>query len=368
MNELFQPGRIGTLSISNRLVRSATYDGMAEKSGKVSPLQMDLYQKLARGGVGLIVTGIVSVHPSGRISAFQNTIDTDETIPGFKELTDAVHEHGARIAMQLFHGGRECVAYQQAKNRIPLAPSVVKNDPHYNGTCREMTGAEIEEIIDAFGRAASRAQAAGFDAVQVHAAHAYLFSQFLSPSVNLRTDSWGGSPANRLAFLQEVCKRIRSEVGADFPVMVKLGVADGFPGGLEFAEGKQAALHSATWGIDALEISQGLRGKRYSETEFRTGIRDKSREAYFRDWCREVHASVDIPVMMVGGLRSPDLMAEILRQDEADFVSISRPLIREPDIVHRWKQGDTTPSTCISCNRCFDNLLRGIPLACTEPA
>ncbi|MGD9974580.1 MAG: NADH:flavin oxidoreductase [Desulfatirhabdiaceae bacterium] len=364
MTRLFERASIKTISLENRLVRSATYDGMAEKSGHVSENQIALYQKLAAGGVGLIITGIASVHPSGRISAFQNAIDSDDTIPGLKKLVDAAHAHGSKIALQLFHGGRECSVYQKAKKSMAIAPSVISNDPYCDHEYRAITEDEIATVIQAFGKAAARAMSAGFDAVQIHAAHAYLFSQFLSPATNHRTDSWGGSLENRLSFLHHVYQTIRAEVGTDYPVLIKLGVADGFPGGLAFEEGKKVAVQCAQWGFDAIEISQGLRGKRYSQTEFRTGIRDREEEGYFRTWCRDIKSAVDIPVMMVGGLRSPELMEDMLQNGESDFISLSRPLIREPDIVNRWKNNGFSKPACISCNRCFDNLLKGIPLHC----
>ena len=364
MNTLFEKTTIKNISLKNRLVRSATYDGMAEKSGRVSENQIALYKALAQGGVGLIITGIASVHPSGRISAFQNVIDADDTVPGLKKLVDAAHEHGAKIAVQLFHGGRECAVYQKAKHACAIAPSVIVDDPYCDLEYRVMMENEIIGVIQAFGKAAGRAKTAGFDAVQIHAAHAYLFSQFLSPFTNRRTDAWGGTFEKRISFLHNVYLSVRSEVGDNYPVMVKLGVADGFADGLEFSEGIKAAVQCADWGFDAIEISQGLRGKRYSQTEFRTGIRDVGQEGYFRTWCRDIKAAVNIPVMMVGGLRSPDLMEDMIRNGEADLISLSRPLIREPDIVNRWKSGDLQKSACISCNICFDALLKGTPLHC----
>ena len=146
--------------------------------------------------------------------------------------------------------------------------------------------------------------------------------------------------------------------------MIKIGVADGFPEGLEFSEGKAAAVLCANLGFDAIEISQGLRGKRYSQTEFRTKIKGPDQEGYFRSWCRQIREAVDVPVMMVGGLRSIELMAEVIRNQEADYISLCRPLIREPDIIGRWEKGQGSRPTCVSCNLCFEALLKGIPLHC----
>lgn len=364
MKHAFSPVTIGQLDLKNRFVRSATYDGMAERSGMVSEAQIALYRKLAEGEIGLIVTGIASVHPTGRISAFQNRIDGDDTLPGWRRLAQTVHGHGGKIAVQLFHGGRESWIYQKAKRSMAIAPSVVPNDPYCDAEYREIREAEILELVGAFAGAAARAREAGYDAVQLHAAHAYLFSQFLSPAANLRSDRWGGNFDARLRFLEEVYRAVRKSVGPDYPVLVKLGVADGFSGGLDFTEGREAAIRCARLGFDAIEVSQGLRGKRYAETEFRCGIRKREDEGYFRQWAREIHAAVSVPVIMVGGIRSPEFAEEVIERRETDLVAISRPLVREPDLIARWQSGDLRPATCISCNRCFDAILKGDALHC----
>lgn len=364
MKFVFSPTDIGPLHLKNRFVRSATYDGMAERSGMVSKAQIALYRKLAEGGVGLIVTGIASVHPSGRISAFQNRIDADDTISGWRNLVRTVHDAGGKLAVQLFHGGRESWVYQKAKRSLAVAPSVVPNDPYCDAEYRALEKEEIPGLIESFAGAAIRAREVGLDAVQVHAAHAYLFSQFLSPFANLRKDAWGVTLDGRLRFLEKVYRAIRKSVGPDYPVLVKLGVADGFPGGLDFTEGKEAAIRCARWGFDAIEVSQGLRGKRYAETEFRCGIRKLEEEGYFRQWAREIQAAVMVPVVMVGGIRSPEFAEEVLEKKEASFVAISRPLIREPDLIARWQSGDLRPATCVSCNRCFDDILKGLAFQC----
>lgn len=364
MSILFETMKIGNLRLRNRFVRSATYDGCADKSGHVTEKQIHLYEELAKGGVGLIVSGIASIHPSGRISAFQNIISDDSAIPGLKKLVHAANSHGAGIVLQLFHGGRESAVYQIYKKTKAVAPSMLENDPYCDLEYRAITEDEIIEIIKAFGDAAVRARAAGFDAVQVHGAHAYLPSQFLSPFTNHRTDAWGGSTEKRLRFLREIYKDIRKKVGDDYPVLIKIGVADGFPGGLEFSEGKAAAVLCADWGFDAIEISQGLRGKRYSQTEFRTKIKGSDHEGYFRSWCRQIREAVNVPVMMVGGLRSLGMMEEVVRNRETDFISLCRPLVREPDIIGRWEKGEGSRPSCVSCNLCFEALLKGIPLHC----
>ena len=363
MNLLFEPFSIKNLTLPNRFVRSATYDGMAEKNGRVSANQIQMVENLARGGVGLIIMGIAYVHPSGQISPAQNSLADDDCIRGFRILADTAHCHGAKIAVQLFHAGRETGKVYKPQRKQALAPSLLSEDPYFQGSYRAMTEAEILEVIRAFGQAAGRAREAGLDAVQVHGAHAYLLSQFLSPFTNRRDDDWGGELENRLRLHREILRAIRSQVG-DYPVMIKIGVQDGFPGGLELNEGKEAAFRLAHWGYDSLEVSSGLRGPGYDNAEFKTRINRLDREAYFRSWCREIKPEVTVPVMMVGGLRTPALMEEVLQNGEADLISLSRPLIKEPAIIRDWEQDDRHRATCISCNKCFEALLKGEALRC----
>jgi 2,4-dienoyl-CoA reductase-like NADH-dependent reductase (Old Yellow Enzyme family) len=364
MSILFEQYSIKDLTLPNRFVRSATYDGLAEKNGRVSAKQIQMVEELAKGGVGLIILGISYVQSSGQISVFQNSLADDDCIPGFRTLADTAHEHGAKIAVQLFHAGRETGKAFKPHRQQALAPSYVADDPLFQHPYREITEGEIQQVIRAFGEAAGRAAAAGLDAVQVHGAHAYLLSQFLSPFTNRRTDAWGGDLENRLRLHHEILGAIRSRVGEGYPVLIKIGVQDGFPGGLEFKEGKQAALRLAQWGYDSLEISSGLRGQGYDNAEFKTRVNRLDREAYFRSWSREIRSKVPVPVMMVGGLRTPALMEELIQNGEADLISLSRPLIKEPALVKDWQNGDLHRATCISCNQCFEALLKGEALRC----
>jgi len=366
MGLLFTPLTIGGLTIKNRFVRSATYDGGAEPGGFVSEWQIELYTALARGEVGLIVSGICNVDSRGKISPSQNSLHSDHCIEALSRLTRAVHEQGSKLAVQLFHGGREAFRRQEALGRRALGPSDLEpgQDPYFQGACRAMTDEEIEAAIEAFGMAAGRAKGAGADAVQVHAAHAYLLSQFLSPQSNKRKDEWGGSLENRLRLHKRVYGAVRAAVGEEYPVMIKLGVADGFAGGLELEEGLQAAVQLADLGFDAIEVSQGLRGYDDTQAEFRPKILKREHEACFREWCRQVKSRVDVPVIMVGGLRSRDLMEEILSTGHADLLALCRPLIREPDLIASWSAGKERRATCVSCNGCFELILTGARLKC----
>jgi 2,4-dienoyl-CoA reductase-like NADH-dependent reductase (Old Yellow Enzyme family) len=361
---LFEPTNIMNMSLRNRFVRSATYDGCAD-DGYVTENQTNLYSMLAKGGIGLIITGITYVHSSGQISKFQNSIAGEEFISGLKKLTHTVHHEGSKIAVQLFHAGREA-RFPRSREEVPFAPSLLETDPYHEREYRAMRQDEIWQVIRAFGDGARRAKEAGFDAVQLHAAHGYLLSQFLSPFTNRRHDEWGGNLENRLRLHREIYQDIRRKVGEDYPVLIKIGVQDGFPEGLEFSEGKQAAKLLATLGYNALEISQGLRGPGYENTEFKTNINDINHEAYYRHWCREIKKEVDVPVILVGGLRTFKRMEEIIQNNESDFVSLSRPFIREPDILNKWKRDHSYRARCISCNQCFSGLLKRETLRCFQ--
>lgn len=365
MGMLFTPLSIKGLTLANRLMRSATFEQAAMKDGEVSPKELALYRDLAAGDVGLIVTGIINVCEQGRISPKQNSLSSDSHIPGMARLAREVHDQGGKVAVQLFHAGREAARMHAWRGGGPaVGPSALPGEAHFPYECRAMTQEEILQVVEDFGQAAGRAKEAGFDGVQVHGAHAYLLGQFLSPHTNHRQDEWGGDLANRLRLHLEVLAAIRAQVGPDYPVMFKLGVADGFDGGLPLEEGLQAAELLAQAGCDCLEISQGLRGESYEQSEFRTKVDRLGGEAYFRSWAAEVNRRVDIPVAAVGGVRTPEMAEDILAKGEADLVALSRPLISEPGLVARWRRGETERARCVSCNKCFEQIMQGRSISC----
>jgi 2,4-dienoyl-CoA reductase-like NADH-dependent reductase (Old Yellow Enzyme family) len=339
---------------------------MADSVGHVTDKQIDLFSNLAAGGVGLIISGITYTHATGQIAIHQNSLADDDCIPGLARLTAAVHERGGKVAMQLFHGGRDRAEFLKGKPEVAVGPSYIENDPYWPEEYRAITEDEIWEVISSFGDAAARAKQAGFDAVQLHAAHAFLLSQFLSPYANRRDDDWGGSLENRLRIHREIYMAMRNNVGDGYPLLIKLGVEDGFAGGLEFGEGLEAAQMVAAQGWDALEISQGLRGKWYDGTEWRAGINSIDKEGYFRKWAKEVKKMVDLPVIMVGGLRSPGVLEEVLERGEADMVSLCRPLIRQPGLINDWAAGQMGAARCQSCNKCLEGLRNGHELQCWQ--
>ncbi len=249
----------------------------------------------------------------------------------------------------------------------PLAPSVVPN-PQFHRTPREATDEEIREIVRAFGRAAARVRDAGFDGVHVHAGHGYLISEFLSPLSNLRTDRWGGSLENRQRFGLEVFRAMRQAVGPDFPIAWKLGLRDFVPGGLTLDEGLSTAEALDREGVDALEGSAGLMSPaaesavQFAGVTRRQAFEDKllhrvlakpRPDAYFYDWARMLRERVRCTVIMVGGLRTVETMERAVSERVADFVSLARPLIREPDLVRQIETGFRGRFACTSCNICL---------------
>jgi 2,4-dienoyl-CoA reductase-like NADH-dependent reductase (Old Yellow Enzyme family) len=345
---LFTPGNIGTLALPNRLIRSATAERLADADGRPRPQLKALYQGLARGGVGLIITGHMYVHPSGKAHPEMTGIHSDELVPSLAELAGAVHQEGGRVVVQINHGGMQCSPDTVLET---IAPSAV-DAPFLQQPAREMPPDEITSLIQAYGQAARRAQEAGFDGVQIHGAHGYLISQFLSPFVNRRTDEWGGDLLEgRMRFLQAVCQAVREQVGLDYPVFIKLGMMDGVEGGLTSEEGSQVVAALEEMGLDGLEISGGIGGGRNLNSP--TGIRSEADEAYFRPLAQQARPVTRLPIILVGGFRSRRVMEEVLAAGNADFISLCRPLICEPDLPNRLRMGLQERSSCISANRCW---------------
>ena len=360
----FQTGKIGKLEIKNRLVRSATFEYMGTETGEVNDALVRLYRNLAEGGVGLIITGFASVHPEAYCHPQQMRVHDDCYIEGLQRIPDAVHEldNGCRIILQLNHTGRQQISPELADWTV--APSAVY-DELFQRTPRELTPQEIEEIIDCFAESIRRAKDARFDGVQLHAAHGWLLSTFLSPRTNKRTDAYGGSTENRVRILDEIFKRARSMVGEAFPILVKLSSEDYLPGGINLEEGKRVAERLSKIGFSALEISGGmwesmtrdekeLGWKPVPIPEARVDIKTKDQEAYFWANAREIRKVVEAPIILVGGLRSLEIVEKVLGEGSVDFCSMARPFIREPDFPSKWLAGEGKGETqCISCNRCM---------------
>ena len=364
MVSLFETTTINGMNLRNRFVRSATYEGLAHDDLTVSQRLIDLMVTLAHGGVGLIITGLATVTRDGQNMPWQLGIHTDTQIPGLTRLTHAVHAAGGTIMIQLAHGGAQ--GNSALTGEALLGPSAIPAVDGKGPACRAMTHADIQRIVEAFGAAARRAQAAGFDGVQLHGAHGFLLSEFLSPFFNKRSDPYGGSLENRGRIVLEAYHRVRDAVGASYPVTIKLNSEDFLEGGLTVAEMLQVASWLEAAGIDAIEVSGGTSWALGQGRPNASYARLEHTDLYYRDAARRYKAAIHVPLMLVGGIRSYDVARQLVAEGITDYISLSRPLIREPDLVNRWKSGDTRPSACISDNACFGPLRAGNGLHCVH--
>ena len=361
MSDIFTPWSLGGLELPNRLLRSATWEGMADPEG-VPPRQLgELWTRLAQGGVGLIVSGYLHVLPQGRGLPGQTGIFDDRHIEPLARLVEMVHQAGGKIAAQIAHAGRHTKAAWIGG--APLGPSAGFNQA-LEEEVRELSLDQIQEILEAFQAAAGRVGKAGFDAVQLHGAHGYLISQFLSPAFNQRQDSYGGSLANRSRFCVEAYEAVRRAVGPAFPVFIKLQSDDGLENGFTPAEAVQVALELDRRGIDAIEVSGGVAGggKPAKNSPGRV-VRGPQEEGYFLAGALAVKDQVSCPVISVGGWRSPQRIQEALQK--VDAVAMSRPLIRQPDLPRLWREGDASPAACLSCGQCLAQGMKG-GIACGQ--
>jgi len=348
MSKLFEKTKINGLTLENRFVRSATWEGMAADDGAVTPKLTETMVNLAIGGVGLIITGHAYVEKRGQAGQWQLGICGDGHTGGLTEMVDAVHGAGGKIVAQLAHSG--IWADPALTGTSPMAPSPVEGVTQH--PIEEMTPDTIAEVAEAFGNAAGRAKEAGFDGVQIHSAHGYLLSQFLSPFFNRREDGYGGAVENRVRIHREVLSAVRSRVGTDYPVLIKINTGDFIEGGLEVSDAVTAGKYLEADGLDAIELSggTGLSGKL---SPIRTGIRKPSDEGYFRDAAVAFKKEISIPLILVGGLRSFETAEQMVDSRIADYISMSRPFIREPGLISRWRSGDRSKATCLSDSRCF---------------
>ena len=332
---------------------------MATEDGRVTPKLTETMAALAAGGVGLIVSGHAYVDRIGQASPFQMGIYDDSLIDGLKSMTDAVHKAGGRIVAQLAHAGTFAL-----KKAIGTAPVVASAFDGLAKTPRtELTIDDIVNLKAAYVAAARRAKDAGFDGIQLHSAHGYLLSQFLSPWFNRRTDAYGGSVDNRVRLHVEIIQAVRDAVGADYPMLVKMNCEDFADGGLTVDESITAARQMAAAGLDAVELSGGLlTGGKLSPS--RPNINRPEKEAYFQEAARAFKNALAVPLILVGGIRSPAVAERLFEEGAADGFALSRPLIREPDLIKRWQSGDRSPARCLSDNLCFRPGMMGQGIYC----
>jgi len=357
MFSFFEPVDFCGLRLNNHFVRSATLEGMATADKIPSDPLLALYEELAKGCVGLIITSAVRPDRSWDPSPNSRNLclDRDDLVPAFTRLAERVHDFGSRVFLQLgtfyrFRGelvGPSALPFQGASGTTIL---------------RALEEGEVATIVDIYGEAGRRAREAGFDGVQINAAHGFPVSRFLSPVFNKRQDGYGGSPGARARIVIEIRDKIGKKAGQDFPVLVKMNVSD-FAGEEFFLEDAvDVARILSQKGIAAIETSGGASGQKVT---WLGAVNDSDwTEGYFVEYGALIKKAVPVPIIMVGGLRSLEMAEAVVQRGKADLVAMSRPFIREPGIVRRWREGDLTPSDCSSCNGCLDLVLSGHPLQC----
>jgi 2,4-dienoyl-CoA reductase-like NADH-dependent reductase (Old Yellow Enzyme family) len=334
---VFSEGRIGRLRLANRLVRASTAEG-ASPNGRMNEAGLDIYRDLAAGGVGLILTGHMVAIAGGDAHDNQTHIHDDDQIPALRRITDTVHQTspGCPVIAEISHAGQAGIVDPVVPSPIPVRPR--------GKEARVLSEADVEGLVTGFVAAVVRAREAGFDGVEIHAAHGYLLASFLSLRLNQRDDSWGGSPERRARIVREIVAGARARIGADYPILIKMNGNDQGSGD-QAAEGfAVVAREVERAGVDSIEVS----GRMPS----RADIDEPDEEAYFLEFTERLE--VGVPVILTGGHRSLDRIASVLALPRIDLVGVARPVIREPDLPTRWRSGEA-PATaaCISCNRCL---------------
>jgi NADH:flavin oxidoreductases, Old Yellow Enzyme family len=342
MKGLFDSTNLLNFEVKNRFVRSATWEELADEKGHLTDKLFNVYEDLAKGEVGTIITGYAFVKEDEQPSPKMMGIYDDSFIAEYKKLTDKIHEYDSKIIMQIVYGGAN-TSYNVGE-RVILGPSAVENIKSKTMP-KEMTKDEIKDMVQAFARAALRVKKAGFDGVQLHVAHGFLLNQFLTPYYNRRNDEYGGSIENRARITMEVYDEARKLVGEDFHISIKINCSDFMEDGLTPEDSLIVCKLLSEKGLNGIEISGSGATK--------TNINSKESEAYFKEFAKKVAEEVKAPVILVGGNRSLESMNEILNATKIEYFSMSRPFLCEAELVKRWNKGDTKKAKCVSCNKCF---------------
>lgn len=349
--KIFEQSSFADIDIKNRLWRSATWLGLAEDTGKISNELNKRYEDLAKGGVGAIITGLASVLESEQPYPKMLNIHSDEIIEDYKKFTDMIHKHDCKVFMQIAYGGSTTSI--PAKGRLIWGPSTVKN-PSSGVTPVEMTKENIKELVEAMGQAAKRAKLAGFDGVQIHAAHGYLLSQFLSPYYNIRRDEYGGTALNRARIIFEILESIKKHTASEFPTLIKMHCDDQWgEKGLSENDSLLIAKELELRGIDAIEFSGGNIDPESGNIPSRTKLFKKEKQSYFYEATARISSELNVPVISVGGHRNIERMEEILNNSNISYFALSRPLHSEPDLPNKWIADSHKKARCVSCNNCW---------------
>ena len=375
---MFGPARLGPITLKNRVIKAATFEGAAPK-GEVSDRLIAFHRRVAEGGAAMTTVAYLAVAPEGRTDRHCIVL-SEESLPGLHRLTQAVHEAGAAASAQIGHAGP--VANARSNQAASLAPS--RRFSPMGSMTRAVSEEDIARITEEYRRGATIAVEAGFDCVEIHLGHNYLLSAFLSPKLNRRTDQWGGSLANRARFPRQVVGAVKEAVGQQVAVTAKLNMADGVPGGFWLDESIEFAhMLEADGALDALELTGGsslsnpmylFRGEA-PRTEFaatlprplRIGFRAVGsrflqeypfEEAYFLPYARQFLDALSLPLILLGGVNRLETV-EAAVAEGFSFVAMARALLREPDLIGRWEKGTGASGLCIHCNKCMPTIYSG---------
>ena len=325
MKHIFEAAVLGKLPLKNRLLRSATWEGLADEAGHMPENLYQVYERLAQGGVGAIITGFTSVANDDHYFGGMMRLSDDKLIKEHQRLVNICHAENTPVIVQLALG-----EYNSPQGR--------------DMTIDDMTADDIGKVRELFVAAAKRAAAAGYDGVQIHAAHNFFLSRFISPAYNHRQDEYGGSAVARGKILLDILQGIKA-ASPQLHVTLKINCSDFIAGGLTPQESMLICQMLDVNSIDSIEVS----GNGTSVAGIRAGIN----EAYFKDFALALADMVSIPVILVGGHRSIAGMEQVLNTGSIAFLSLSRPLVREPALPKRWQNGDCAPAKCVSCNMCY---------------
>ncbi|AHV97779.1 FAD-dependent oxidoreductase [Paenibacillus sabinae] len=356
--KIFEPGKIGNLEIKNRLVVPPMLTEYAAEDGKLTERYIRYYEEKAKGGWGLIIAEDNAVEPRG--AGFKNIAGlwSDDLMKEHKELVERVHNAGAKIAVQIYHAGRE--ASSTIMGMRPIAPSAIQ-DPTQSETPVEMTTDEVKEMIEKFAQAIRRCKEAGYDAIELHGAHGYLINQFVSPFSNKRTDAYGGNLMNRLRFPLEIIARAKELVGEEFPMIYRISADEMVEGGLTIEDTKVISQVLEQSGVAAIHASAGVY-KSGSIVSAPTAIRT----AVFSDYAKEIRKVVNIPVFAVNKIIYPHVAESILKEGKADFVAMGRASIADPQFPNKVKEGRLDEIIfCIGCRQgCQWRIAQQNPVSC----
>lgn len=344
---MYSPFNIGNLTIANRLAASAMFEYGAE-NGHISDKIRVRYEALAKGGAGLIITGMQAVRKSGSVAPIMVNIECADYVQDMSELMAVAHEHGAKLVVQLQHCGPR-TSQAEGYDKFCVSETQVSETCTYHEASKE----ELRALVQDYARAAMRCKDAGVDGVQIHASHGFLLNSFLSPVTNKRTDEYGGRIENRARLVFEIYDAVRAAVGREYVIGIKFPFSDLKENSIQPEESLWVCKELEKWGIDFIEVSSGIAEDKFSP------VLHKNQQAPFLSYADQVAEAVSVPVISVCGYRTPEVIEKALAETKIAAVSFGRPLVREPNLPLRWKT-DPSPAKCISCNGCFKSAPDGI--------